>query len=204
MGMFDYIQYEAPLPLNKKQQKMFSHVDWTKEDFQTKDLENIMSHYYVTKNGNLQLEVVQGEHVKKPKPKDHSGFWFPYEFIEKSRTKKKINHTGDVYFYHIIEDSKGDEYWIEFNSTFLKGKLQKTKLANFKIHQTAEEAKQRQLEINALFESDSKKFSTRFRKFMNKITFFYWSKFGRFVVSRSINKIINVLHKLNTLTWRYF
>jgi hypothetical protein len=204
MGMFDYIKFEAPLPLNKKQAKKFDHIDWSNEVFQTKDLENILGNYYVNKTGIIKLEIIHGDHIDKPKPKGHNGFWFPYKFIETSREYKKINHTGDIYFYHVVTDKLGNEWWVEFNATFFKGKLKEIKTAKIEIHQTVEEIKEREDHIKSLFENDKKKFSTKFKSFMNKITFFYWGIFGRFVVSRSLSSIASFCHKLNTLSWRYF
>jgi len=204
MGLFDYIHFEAPLPLNKKQSKMFDHILWNKEDFQTKDLENILGNYFVNKNGNLLLEIVKGDYIDKPKPKGHKGFWFPYEFIEKSRTKKKIQHTGAVYFYHIIKDKKGNEWWIEFVSTFLKGKLMEVKLVKIELQTTFEEVKKREDEIKNLFLNDKKKFLTRFRVFMNKITFDTWSQIGRFLFRPFFLKISSFFVNLANLTWRCF
>lgn len=204
MGMFDYILYKGVLPFNKKQAKMFDHINWTEEGFQTKDLENILSTYIINKNGSLVIRIIKGDHVERPKPKGHKGFWFPYEFVEKSRSTKKINHTGAVYFYHIVKDKKGNEWWVEFVSTFLKGKMLEVKLFKIELFNTFEEIEKKNQEIKTMMENDAKLFSTRFRLLMNKITFGNWTLFGRFVVRPFFQNLSSFFSKIASLSWKYF
>ena len=62
--MFDYMKCELPLPLNKKEQKTFSNVNWNDRVFQTKDTDCTLSTYIIRKNGKLYGLFIEGENVR--------------------------------------------------------------------------------------------------------------------------------------------
>jgi hypothetical protein len=62
--MFDNIKCELPLPLNKKEQKTFSNINWNDRVFQTKDTDCTLSHYVIRKNGKLFAEHTEGELIR--------------------------------------------------------------------------------------------------------------------------------------------
>ena len=191
MGMFDYINYEAELPLSKNAQKLFSHIDLNKEPFQTKDFDNTMSKYIVNKNGNLYIEIVKGEYVENPKPKGYKGWWSPLQFNEIKRYNKKFNHTGNVVFYNQVHDKKGNEYWLEFNATFIKGKVTEIKQFKFELSQTAEEIEENDRKFKEMLDEYTKSPYTKFKKFANKITFGGWDFFWRRIVFRGLYELQN-------------
>lgn len=202
MGMFDYITCEAPLPLTKTLAKQFKDVDFTKVDFQTKDLDNFLSRYIINKKNYICQEIVHRKQIKKNKPKDHKGFWFPYEFEETGRDVIKIKHTGDVNFYSHIPDNKGDEYWLEFNATFFKGKLIEIKFIKKDLFRTKKRIEEDNQYIKDMFETDAKKIGTRIRKFLNKNTFGGYKKFKNFL-SSSFYKLGGVMYKIQWFVVRY-
>ena len=114
MSMFDSIVCELPLPLNKKEQKTFSNIDWKDRVFQTKDTDCTLSTYTIRKNGKLYSLFVEGKHVRvisekeEKKIKKQGKFCWPFEFKEKSRKYKLEKFTGDIYFYDSVYDTEGN------------------------------------------------------------------------------------------------
>jgi hypothetical protein len=209
MGMFDNIRCELPLPLNKKDQKTFSNVNWEDISFQTKDTDCCLSHYIIKKNGKFYAEYTEGEHVRiisekeEKKIKKQGKFCWPFEFKEKSRKYKFEKFTGDLYFYDSVYDTEGNEYWAEFVGKFVSGVLQgKLKKVEIRLSQTAQQLKKKDDELKAFFEKDRKKFHNKFRVFMNKITFNNW-RYIWFNISKVIYKFSNLTGKLNIFINRY-
>lgn len=201
--MFDYIKYQAKLPLSKKAEKLFSHINLAEEPFQTKDFDNTMSRYIVNKNGNLYLEIVEGDYTPNPKPRGQKGWWPPYQFNETKRYNKKYNFTGDVNFYHHVSDKNENEYWLEFDVTFVKGKVESIKQNNFELFRTKEEKDQNDREIKEMFEKHAKHPYTRFKKFVNKVTFGGWDFFWRRIVFTGLYKLSNSISNFRMFMIRH-
>jgi hypothetical protein len=209
MGMFDSLHVYTELPLNKKEQKMFSNVNWEDRDFQTKDLDCTLSHYAITKNGILSFEKIDGEWVrtmtKEEEKKARRGgkFVWPHKFIEKSRKFVKQKFDGNVSFYDSVLDIAGNEWWVEFSANFINGKLQgKIKKVEIRLSETAKQIKKRNDEWEARLEADKKKLHNSFRKFMNKITFNYW-RFTWWSVGKAIRNFSNIISKFDIIINRY-
>jgi hypothetical protein len=183
MGMFDYVFCERKLPLTKEIKKAFPDKDWTKTDFQTKSLHNIMHSYHIKKNGYLYTEKVEGEHVRTMTEEDESKarkqgrFCWPYKFVETSRTSVKEEITDTVNFYDYSDDKDGNTWDIEFDAEFVKGKLTSLKLVKGEITHTAEENAANEKKWQEHWEAHEKHPWTRTKKLLNKITFNYWSRF---------------------------
>jgi hypothetical protein len=181
MGMFDNIFCERKLPLTKEIKKAFPNKDWAKADFQTKDLDNTMTVYYIKKNGYLYTEKVEGENVRviseeeEKKIKNQSRWCWPYKFVESSRTSIKEEITTTVNFYDYSDDEEGNTWDIEFDAEFLKGKLISLKLAKAEIVSTAEENKAREINWQNELTAHANHPWTKTKKILNKITFNYWS-----------------------------
>ena len=97
MGMFDYIHSEYPLPsvIIEGEKITFDST----EDFQTKDLDNVLAKFTISKDGIIL---------------DEKG--------------KEYNYRRNLYFHGVIDfyTSKtynGNRYWIEYHAEFTKGKL---------------------------------------------------------------------------------
>jgi hypothetical protein len=201
MGMFDTVYVERKLPLTKEIKKAFPNKDWTKVDFQTKDLDNTMTAYHIKKNGYLYTEKVEGEHIRtvteeeEAKLKKQGKWCWPYKFVETSRTSVKKLITDTINFYDYREDEEGNTWDIEFDAEFIKGKLVSLELVKGEISITAEENQAREVKWQNEWLAYENHPWTKTKKFLNKITFNRWSKFW-FKVSRGIYWAQQKLSKL--------
>jgi len=200
--MFDNIKCELPLPLNKKEQKTFSNVNWDGHVFQSKDLDCTLSTYIIRKNGKLYGLFIEGENVRviseseEKKIKKQGRFCWPYEFKKKSRKYKFQKFTGDLYFYDSILDEEENEYWVEFTGKFVNGVLKgKLKKVEIRLSQTAQEIKKNEEHWQRKLAEEESKFNNRARRFLRKYTGGYWRTFwfqlGR-VFSKFGRKISNI------------
>jgi hypothetical protein len=111
MGMFDTIYVHAELPLTEELRKL--DIKWDEMDFQTKSLENCMSTYEITREGDLVA---------------YNDAW--WEDNSLNREKVKVPCHGKILFYNYIEDMDGHDWFIDFNAYFSYGKLDKIELEN--------------------------------------------------------------------------
>ena len=117
MGMYDELTCEYPL--------LEKHKQYQNEVFQTKSLVNCLDKYVITKDGELVHHSFNWETVpeeERPYYKDPS--WDKFKWIgslkQEPKEPVKIEHTGEVRFYHW--DTEKD-IWIEYIAFFAKGKL---------------------------------------------------------------------------------
>jgi hypothetical protein len=190
--MFDTIYCEKKLPLTKEIKKAFPDTNWSEADFQTKDLDNTLTTYSITKSGNLSVLNVEGETVRvisekeEKKIRKQKKFCWPYEFVEKSRKYEKYDYTGTVNFYYYREDKDSNTWDLEFTATFVKGKLTDLVLDSAKIIHTAEENAAGEKAWKDRLEAHEKHPWTITKRFLNSITFGYWSIFWGNKVSRAL------------------
>ena len=127
MGMFDDIivpkSYLRGL-LDKKQEKLLKG----NHSFQTKSLDNSMSQYKVYAQRLYQLGR---EHLHRPRSVQSS-------WAGKVQSWNESGHTGVIVFYDTVKDKKENEWWLEFEFTFDKGKLDKKELISCKLETTKE------------------------------------------------------------------
>jgi hypothetical protein len=117
MGMYDELTCEYPL--------LEKHKKYQEEIFQTKSLINCLDKYVITKDGELvhhsfNWDVTPEE--ERPYYKDPN--WDKFSWVGAIKTVPnepvKLEHTGEVRFYHWDND---DDNWIEYVAFFSKGKL---------------------------------------------------------------------------------
>jgi len=191
--MFDTLYSERKLPLTKEIKKAFPNRDWTKADFQTKDLNNTLSTYIIKMNGYLYTEKVEGEHVRtmtekeEEKVRKQGKFCWPYKFEETSRTSIKEEITSTINFYSYDDDEEGNTWDIEFDAEFVKGKLESLKLVKAEIVHTAEQNAENERKWTEKWLAHEKHPWTKTKKILNKITFNYWDTFWR-NVAKNLNK----------------
>ena len=142
MGMFDDIivpkSYLKGL-LSKKEEKILKASkryggSVTGCEFQTKDLENALSTYKVYKQ-KLYMNDKTLWNCEPPDTEQKSESTskkYPYE---KGRWQE-VDHTGAVVFYNTFRDEKQNEWWFEFEFSFIKGKLDKKELVSCKVETT--------------------------------------------------------------------
>mgnify|MGYP006274866223 CR=1 FL=1 len=136
MGMFDTIAWGEKLPFSKEMKELgLNKSDW---EFQTKDLDNVLSVYFV-QNKKLFLqkykinEWVEGDSKAKHLT-DRLGYLRrdePYlELAAVTCSIRMYDHRYDV-------QDKWD-CWIEYEANFVKGKLKSVKLSKFEKTDNAE------------------------------------------------------------------
>jgi hypothetical protein len=206
MGMFDTIYVKKALPLSKEL-KAIKDLKWEEFDYQTKDLENTLSTYEITKSGKLRYKEVEREWV------DDDGAFFKGYMNEVSSKWVDTKHTGKINFYHnfstnksnvnifsdVLEneaDLEGYDWWVEFEAEFVKGKLTEIKLvktekipAKIRIIQTlewAKDLKKKEATLHSRIVRFLRKSKT-YRKIISGLIKF---------VSKASSKITWVLYKL--------
>jgi hypothetical protein len=142
MGMFDSLIVKKKLPLTKELKAL--DVNWEKEVFQTKDLENLLDTYEITKSGKLKHLWQEREWVK-----EEDGFFGGYLNVVREEWRE-VDFHGTINFYTSLSDDEryhwdflgepeqltweeidkieGYDWWIEFEAYFTKGKLDEIKL----------------------------------------------------------------------------
>jgi len=142
MGMFDNLYVNKKLPLTKELKEL--DVNWEEIDFQTKDLDNALDTYEITKAGKLRHLWQEREWTD-----DDDAFLKGYFKVVKEEWRDVPFH-GTIRFYtnHCTNDTKhlylfddddkltfddiklipGDDWWLEFEAYFTKGKLDEIKL----------------------------------------------------------------------------
>ena len=116
MGMFDYINCEAPLPETE--------VAPPSLDFQSKDTpDQGMTVYTITADGRLMWRPYEIEEVpreERPYPDDEGfkGLFGSIRRIEKE--SEAVDFHGDIYFY---TSNHPDVGWWEYRARFTNGKL---------------------------------------------------------------------------------
>ena len=184
MGMFDTVYIQKSIPFPREVKKAFKDKDWSLEDFQTKDLGECMSSYYIKKNGFLYEEVVHGEYVdipeeeRKARAKKHR--WFSnIQFNETGRELVKKTNTATVEVYSYVLDDAGNRWDIELEIILGIGKVQSLKVKKAVISQTAEEIKKSDDEWQARLDAIHNHPWNKTKRVLNKVTFRGWDFFWR-------------------------
>jgi hypothetical protein len=193
MGMFDSIIIKRKLPLNDELKNL--NLKWDEIIFQTKNLSNCLSTYYIEKNGLLKEEIVEGNWTPIPENERKSP-WDISNFNETKRYKKKIDYHGIINFYEYLDIDDLTGAWVEFEAYFIYGKLDKFVLKEFK------KEKNRKIDNEEWFKEQQekeKKLPAKIKKFLNRIG---WKKFWLFIDKNILNKIINFLNNLKHFIYR--
>ena len=198
--MFDNITVKKKLPLTKELKAL--DVNWEKEVFQTKDLENLLDTYEITKSGKLK-HLWQEREWKE----DGESFLGGYLDVVKEEWRD-IDFHGTINFYtgYCTNDTKhwdyfddeeqltfddielipGDDWWFEFEASFTKGKLDEIKLIKAEKRPVKERIYSNKVWAIKRAE-ESKKLSRRIVSFLRK---FSWYR----VSIRYTLRFVNWLH----------
>jgi len=194
MGLFDSIYVEKKLPLPKEVAKL--KINWKEIEFQTKDLECLLSQYKINNRGQLlylsrETEWAEGEGLFGGYLKTISQEWV------------KHPHTGVVFFYTTvcsdldqkeapffefasqekIDAADGYDYQLEFRAKFVDGKLASLDFQSIDAYPI----RQKLLDHNEWVKSVKEKES--------KIDYKIKSFFKKVLPNRGYYKIINLLNK---------
>jgi hypothetical protein len=195
MGMFDRIFVEVKLPLPKIVGNL--KINWKKEEFQTKDLDNLMYTYRISKSGRLMFLDQKTEWVK-----DNSRFGGHVNVISECWLKSK--HTGKVFFYTTvcsnpeqkesewmefvaqdkIDGADGFDYGLDFEAKFVDGVLKTLKLAKLNKYPIKEYLLTHNKWVEGIKEKEA------------RLSFKIKSFFKTVIPNKGYYKIINYLNKL--------
>lgn len=135
MGMFDYLAWKDPLPLEFNGEKINLSFSSDEEPwFQTKDFNNGMD-LYIVKDRKLFIEKVERQWVDDKE----SGSIFGGYMEEVSRQTFFHGITQTVNFYHYMQnyDDKNDA-WVEFQVIFVEGIVKSITLVKFEKQSNAD------------------------------------------------------------------
>jgi len=196
--MFDEIKVSVELPLNDELKK--HSINWSEINFQTKDLDNCLSQYFITETGDLVEEIVEREYIpfseEERKSKEVRPWNIWKEVIEKDRYTKKIDYHGKITFYSSIDSSDTEETWMDFDAYFIYGKLDKILLVEVKT------TEKHSISFDRLMKEQKEKENkliNRFKRLLNKVG---WKHFWRYI-SYLIYKTERGLNYVNMFIRRY-
>jgi hypothetical protein len=207
MGMFDTIFIKKKLPLTKELKKL--DIKWEEIDFQTKDLENLLDTYEITKSGKLRHLWQERKWVD-----DDSAFLKGYLDVVREEWRD-VNFHGTINFYtsycdnnsyhwdfinddpeqmswEDIELIQGYDWWVEFEAYFTKGKLEDIKLIKVTKDPISERIKNNKIwaEKRAV---ENKKISRKVVSFLRK--FNWYRTLIRYII-KGTNSLHNALTKV--------
>ncbi len=209
--MFDTIYIKKKLPLTKELKAL--DVNWEELDFQTKDLENALDHYEITKAGKLR-HLWQEREWKEAKGSLLGGYfdvvkeeWKDVEYHGTINFYTSYTDNNDYHWDYINDDPEqitwddieliqGHDWWFEFEAYFTKGKLDDIKVIKITKEPISERIKNNKLwaEKRAL---ENKKVSRRIVNFLRQ--FGWYRTLIRYTirgVSASHNALTKILYKL--------
>jgi hypothetical protein len=192
MSMFDYIKCEYELPESSLAKKL--GVDFSKVEFQTKDMENSMSTYTITKNGEFWFRKDTYKWVD-----DDNAFLKGYMDIVSSEDIK-LDYHGILNFYCYEEVEENEDktfaYSVDFQAKFTDGKLIEIKITQEESRDVTENKKA----IKNLLEEDQIKRKKWYNKFI-----FRTKTYGIFrkQVFNLVRSWLNLNQKIYHLALRY-
>jgi len=187
MGMFDEIVVHRKLPLPKQLPDELRDVKWKEVVFQTKCLENCLTHYKIAVNGKLYAQKFDDEGnvfaynaFFDAKKKDAAMFW------------KNMPPPASINFYTTFQEKEFD-YWISFIAFFdqSSSKLAEIRLDQFDKEDNApRKEKQKRLDEKA---AANNKF---YKKFIYKIYNIFWKKPLRYLLAKASKAVSKIERKI--------
>jgi hypothetical protein len=188
MSMFDELKCERELPLNEEIKSL--DIKWNEVIFQTKDLDNCLSNYRITQDGQLVEDIVEKEYTyyTEEERKKLKGWHFIKDQKIIKEYSKDVNYHGTIRFYDLFDLNEKEDIWVEFDAHFVYGKLDKIELAK------TEKQECRKIRYNQWEEEYQKKINS-FKYKLKKRSGYFWL-LNR--MSRICYKISNFFSGLNT------
>lgn len=190
MGMFDSIECNYPLPLPLEVVDVLP--DPYDQEFQTKDLENLLDLYYLNEDGVLYWRKRKYEWKD-----DDSAFLKGYmDVIEEEIVPTDFHGVLNFYCYETIhEDENSDkakDITIDYLAKFTNGKLENIEVLSYEVR----DATVRIIDLK----NTIKKHEERRKRWYNK--YIFYTKGWRFIKNNIILAPINLLRKfLDKLYW---
>jgi hypothetical protein len=190
MGMFDEIVVHRKLPLPKALPDELRDIKWKEVVFQTKCLENCLTHYKIAINGKLYAQKF-----------DDEGSVFAYNAFFDAKRKdaemfwKSVPPPASIIFYTSFQKEAFD-YWVSFTAFF---DSRSSKLTEIRLEQLDKEDNATRKEQKKRFEEELAASEKLHKKFIYKIYNIFWKKPLRYFfrkVSRIANKLPSTTSKM--------
>jgi hypothetical protein len=203
MGMFNYIKVEQDLPLNDELKAL--NIDFKKEEFQTKELEdNVMATYIIRDYRLFELKITSHWEDNPDYVKDSTRFG---EFFNKNKLVKdseeevfRDDYTGTFTFGAYISGKTKEsyDYFPDWKCVVVQGLL--TEISLIKPIEKNSSGKRIEAEESFMKEIDDHErkmrcpvYSFYFKYYVKTMNLFEWK------ICRGINLIIRFL---NWLQWK--
>jgi hypothetical protein len=203
MGMFNYIKVEQDLPLNDELKAL--NIDFKKEEFQTKELEdNVMSTYIIRDYRLFELKITSHWEDNPDYVKNGSRFG---EFFNKNKLVKdseeevfRDDYTGTFTFgAYVLGQSKESYDWFpDWKCVVVKGLLTEISLVK-PVDRNSSKAR---LELDEQFEKQLDDHKTKMKCPVYSLYFKYYVRTFEKIEWKLYNIINRIISFLNWLQWK--
>jgi len=190
MGMFDSIECNYPLPLPLEVVDILP--DPYDQEFQTKDLENLLDLYYLNEDGVLYWRK------RKYEWKDDDSAFLKgcMNVVEEEVVPTDFHGVLNFYCYETVHEyessDKAKDVTIDYLAKFTNGKLENIEVLSYEVR----DATVRIIELK----NTMQKYEERRKRWYNKYVFH--TKYWRFIKNKIILAPINLLRKfLDKVYW---
>jgi hypothetical protein len=193
MGMFDDIECKYSLPLPEDPKGFVGEIY-----FQTKDLECCLDKYKIREDGTLWIHRIEYEY-----PENYD--FIPWTEISSHIKEKKswdepVNITKNIRMYSYILGENEYDYWIDYDITFIDGKITKVNLEKFETHSNSQRKireKENNLKLKAWMEYTKTNRYIYFHKPYNSVIRFTFRLLNKLIdrIKISLNKLERYLIK---------
>jgi hypothetical protein len=196
MGMYDTIKIKKQLPLPEEVKNL--NINWLDIEYQTKDLDNCLSEYILSKDGKLIEVIIKREYIpwtEEERKAQKISPWSLFKDVkELSRTEKEINYHGVIRFYCYERFDEMHDFHIDYDAYFIYGKLDKLEIAEFKKFSVNRNT------LQELFE-ERKKLKYRIKRAL--AIYSGWNWFWKSLTKVLFN-ITSFIEKLRIFIFKYF
>lgn len=191
--MFDDIECKYSLPLPEDPKGFVGEIY-----FQTKDLECCLDKYKIREDGTLWIHRIEYEY-----PENYD--FIPWTEISSHIKEKKswdepVNITKNIRMYSYILGENEYDYWIDYDITFIDGKITKVNLEKFETHSNSQRKireKENNLKLKAWMEYTKTNRYIYFHKPYNSVIRFTFRLLNKLIdrIKISLNKLERYLIK---------
>ena len=203
MGMFNYIKVEQDLPLNDELKAL--NVDFKKEEFQTKELEESLMSTYIIRDYKLFELKSFGHWEDNPDyVKDGSRFG---EFFNKNKLVKdseeevfRDDYTGTFTFgtYVLGQDKESYDWFPDWKCVVVKGLLTEISLVKPVDHNSSKA----RLELDEQFKKELDDHERKMKCPVYSFYFKYYVKNMNLIEWKLSIGILKIINFLNWLQWK--
>jgi hypothetical protein len=203
MGMFNYIKVEQDLPLNDELKAL--NVDFKKEEFQTKELEESLMSTYIIRDYRLyELKITSHWEDNPDYVKDGSRFG---EFFNKNKLVKdseeevfRDDYTGTFTFgtYVLGQDKESYDWFPDWKCVVVQGLLTEISLVK-PVDRNSSKAR---LELDEQFKKQLDDHKTKMKCPVYSFYFKYYVRTFEKIEWKLYNIINRIISFLNWLQWK--